>query len=289
LLIDTLKFFRGYKRLAGIITARWSSKVVSCFTFPENERRFLMFRKSVGISVTPSKSWKANSVRNLSIPAIAILFSASSALAAAPAVVIDAQQTIGSNYSNPQSVAVAPNGTVYVADTNNNRVVALTTNLPGTSTQSTVKTGTLTSPQALAVDAKGDLYIADRPSPGHIGRVIEVVANSSGVLTSQVSQIYYGSLLTAPTSLAVDSSNTLFIGESETCGTGAIYSLPAGGTTPHQVNITGLPSAFIPSALVRDASSNLYFCQQRVHQWRRLCSAYGRRSRPAHSYRVLCH
>ena len=220
-----------------------------------------MFRKSVGMSVTPSKSCKANSVwtRNLSIPAIAILFSASSALAAAPAVVVDAQQTIGSNYSNPQSVAVASNGTVYVADTNNNRVVALTTNLPGTSTQSTVKTGTLTSPQALAVDAKGDLYIADRPSPGHIGRVIEVVANSSGVLTSQVSQIYYGSLLTAPTSLAVDSSNTLFIGESETCGTGAIYSLPAGGTTPHQVNITGLPSAFIPSALVRDASSNLYF------------------------------
>ena len=220
-----------------------------------------MFRKSVGVSVTPSKSCKANSVwtRNLSIPAIAILFSASSALAAAPAVVVDAQQTIGSNYSNPQSVAVAPNGTVYVADTNNNRVVALITNLPGTSTQSTVNAGTLTSPQALAVDARGDLYIGDRPSPGHIGRVIEVVANSSGVLTSQVSQIYYGSLLTAPTSLAVDSSNTLFIGESETCGTGAIYSLPAGGTTPHQVNITGLPSAFTPSALVRDASSNLYF------------------------------
>jgi sugar lactone lactonase YvrE len=221
-----------------------------------------MFRKSGGVRVMPSKSFKPNSMltRNLScVPALAILFSASNALAAAPAVVADAQQTIGSNYSNPQSVAVAPNGTVYVADTNNNRVVALTTNLPGTSAQSTVNAGGLTSPQALAVDAKGDLYIADTPILGLFGRVIEVVANSSGVLTNTVNQIYFGGLLTTPISLAIDSANTLFIGESELLGTGAIYSLPSGGTTPHKLNITGLPFAFTPSALVRDASSNLYF------------------------------
>ena len=49
--------------------------------------------------------------------AVAVTLTASSAFGQAPPVVVDAQQTIGSSYNNPQSVAVAPNGTVYVADT----------------------------------------------------------------------------------------------------------------------------------------------------------------------------
>ena len=74
------------------------------------------------------------------IPVLALVFSASAAWAQAPSVVIDAQQNIGpptgdTAYGQPESIAVAPNGTVYIADTNNNRVIGLTTNLPGNSTQ----------------------------------------------------------------------------------------------------------------------------------------------------------
>jgi sugar lactone lactonase YvrE len=199
--------------------------------------------------------------KSLALSVMSILFCASTALAQAPAIVVDAQQTIGSNYDHPQSVAVSPNGTVYVADTNNDQVVALIPNLPGASAQSTVNTGAyvLSLPQALAVDAAGDLFIGDAPLLGITGRVIEVIADSNGVLTNTVKQIYQGSLLLQPVSLAVDSANTLFIGDSELFGTGAIYSVPAGGKTPHKVKITGLPSGFTPAALVRDSSNNLYF------------------------------
>jgi hypothetical protein len=50
------------------------------------------------------------------LPALATLLCAPRSLAAVPAVVADAQQTIGSNFSNSSAIAVAPNGTVYVAD-----------------------------------------------------------------------------------------------------------------------------------------------------------------------------
>src|ERR1700688_251896 len=98
----------------------------------------MLLRRSVTASVMPLKFLALSFpwMRRLScFPAIVLLSCASSALSQAPAIVVDAQQTIGSSYSNPASIAVSGNGTVYVADTGNNQVVALVTNLPGGSTQ----------------------------------------------------------------------------------------------------------------------------------------------------------
>ncbi len=67
---------------------------------------------------SPSK-WKFR------ISILAVVFSASGAWAQAPSVMIDAQQNIGSGFNTPQSIAVSKNGTIYVADTNNNQVVAV--------------------------------------------------------------------------------------------------------------------------------------------------------------------
>ncbi len=208
---------------------------------------------------TPS----SKSIRRLSgLPAIAMLFCASHAFAAAPAVVVDAQQTLGSGFNDPQGIAVAPNGTVYVADTLNNQIVMLTPNLPGTSGSAAVTTGRLYSPQGLAVDAAGDLFIGDNPSLG--ARITEVVA-SGGVLTSTVKTIYSGGFLNNPISLTINSANptfanTLFIGDSEAFGTGAIYSINLSSKTPTPCTVTikGLPGAFTPSALALDVKGNLY-------------------------------
>ena len=196
-----------------------------------------------------------------SIPAIATLLCTSHALAAAPAVVVDAQQTIGTGNFDPLQVVVAPNGTVYVADSFNNRILQATPGLPGQVNFTQVNTGsvTLSFPEGITVDASGDLYICDTPNlfgPGN-SRILEVKANRNGNLTTNVTQLYSGSQLTLPTSLTIDSSNTLFIGVSQMFGGGAIYSLAAGSNTLQTVK-TGL-FGFTPAALARDAGSNLYF------------------------------
>jgi sugar lactone lactonase YvrE len=202
-------------------------------------------------------------VRGLSgLPALAMLFCASHAFAAAPAVVVDAQQTLGSGFSDPQGIAVAPNGTVYIADTQNNRIVELTPNLPGNSASAVVNTGNLSSPEGIAVDAAGDLFIGDTPNDS--ARILEVVA-SGGVLTNTVKTIYSGGFLNNPVSLTINSANptfanTLFIGDSIIFGTGAIYSINLASKTPTpvQVSIKGLSGAFTPSALALDLKGNLY-------------------------------
>jgi sugar lactone lactonase YvrE len=197
-----------------------------------------------------------------SIPAIATLLCTSHALAAAPAVVVDAQQTIGTGNFNPLQVVVAPNGTVYVADSFNNRILQATPGLPGQVNFTQVNTGSvnLAFPEGIAVDASGDLYICDTPNVFGLGfnsRILEVKANSNGSLTTNVTQLYSGAQITLPTSLTIDSANTLFIGVSQMFGGGAIYSLAAGSTTLQTVR-TGL-FGFTPAALARDAGSNLYF------------------------------
>ncbi len=51
-------------------------------------------------------------------PVLALAICASTGWAQAPSIVVDAQQTIGTGYSQPQNIAISKNGTVFVADTN---------------------------------------------------------------------------------------------------------------------------------------------------------------------------
>ncbi len=200
------------------------------------------------------------------LPVLALTLCASSAWAAAPAVVIDAQTTITSGpFNSPQSIAAnnTNQDAVFIADTQNNRVVAYV--FGGIYLISTAPY-TLSTPQALALDAHGDLFIGDTPTVGGktVGRVLEMTADNTGNLTGAVQVVFSGAPLTNPISLAVDSAGTLFIGDydivSDTVTVGSIYSMASGATTPTPLSFTGInPATFIPAALLRDASTNLYF------------------------------
>ena len=207
----------------------------------------------------------------ISFSAVAVILTASSAFGQAPSVVVDAQQTIGSNFNVPKSVAVAPNGTVYVADTNNNQVVKVTTNLPGASTQTPVLSGQFSQPSALAVDANGDLFVGDYPNFDLLGellgfpRVTEIFAQN-GVLTGNHTTFFqsdfnFNFFLSQPSSLAVDSQNHVYLGLTGGVAPG-IYTVAGGNAT--KLNITGLPNGFTPAALVRNSGTSLYFANSQA-------------------------
>ena len=215
------------------------------------------------MSVMPSK-FPVSKRKLLCFPVLALAFCASSAWAQAPSVVIDAQQTLGFGYSNPQSIAVSSNGTVFVADTNNNQIIALDTYAPENGVNNIIATPgfTLQTPQALALDANGNLFVGDTPTSGDTsyGRIIEFPGDGNGnVLGTGGKLIFQGTPLVNPVSLTIDSTGTLFIGDyPPTTGVGVIYSLAPNGT-PVALNITGIPTPpYTPAALLR-SGTNLYF------------------------------
>jgi hypothetical protein len=211
------------------------------------------------MSVMPSKfpaKYSASKWKMLCFPILGLVSSFSGAWAQAPSVLVDAQTNIASGFNTAQSIAVSKNGTIFVADTLRNQIISI---LNGVKT--TVSTGTfvLVNPQALTLDANGDLFVGDTPTTGgtSYGRIIELLGDGTGNLTGVADPVFSGAPLTNPSALAVDSTGTMFIGDYPPSQNGVIYSLAPGGT-PQLLNITGLNASYTPAALLRDSANNLY-------------------------------
>jgi sugar lactone lactonase YvrE len=158
----------------------------------------------------------------------------------------------------PTGVAVAANGTVYIADPGLGSVVQIVpttgyvtgtaegaASIAGTATKLT--TG-LTVPAAVAVDSNGNLYVADATDK----KVIEL---PYPVTTSTPVTITYSGAET-PTALAVDPNNNLYIAD-ETLR--AIYKVPSGTTTGTKLAITIPGVTLEPVGLAADAAGDVYF------------------------------
>ncbi len=167
----------------------------------------------------------------------------------------------------PQAVVVTGSGSdLFVADEGGQEVGDTFTydgavwDYPQPSgTPTKIGGSTFVAPSALALDASGDLYIADYD----LGAVYTVpAANRSSVTQLTIS----GVTLYHPISLAVDPSGNLYIGDTGPAGStatatspGFIVKVPVGGGTATKLSYTlsGAPVIF-PQALTTDTAGNLY-------------------------------
>jgi sugar lactone lactonase YvrE len=163
---------------------------------------------------------------------------------------------------SPSGIAVAPDGTVYVADPRTGvvRISATTGTVSGLAGEaaSLASTATLltpsialTAPTAVAVDSTGALYIGDSTA----GLVIKMATPET---SSAATAITYPGTET-PTALAVDSSNNLYIAD-ETQE--AIYKDVSGSVTKLSITLPktkGKTPALQPLGLAANATGDVYF------------------------------
>ncbi len=200
-------------------------------------------------------SWKRRLSR---LTVLGLTLCATAAFAAVPDVVVDTQLTDPAGLKSPQSIALAPNNMIYVADTGNSQILVYP---PHNASATKVSTApfTLVGPNAVAVDSSGDLFIGDSPATG-TGRVLEAMA-TNGILNGTVIQVVIGGPLQDVTALTVDTTptsstfNTLYVGDDLSS---AIYTVAPGGTTPVKLALTGIPAGFVPAALAKDSAGNLF-------------------------------
>jgi uncharacterized protein (TIGR03437 family) len=193
----------------------------------------------------------------------------------------DGGAAIAAELSAPQAVAVDSAGNFYIADTANNVVRKVTTGgvistiagngKAGYGGDGSAATGAqLNSPQGLAVDAGGNLYIADtqnaRVRKVTAGGTISTVAGNGTPGFGGDNGTATAAQLNIPVGLAVDASNNLYIADFTNnrirkVTPGGTISTVAGNGVPGYSGDNGAPlSARLstPTGVAVDSSGNLY-------------------------------
>jgi sugar lactone lactonase YvrE len=205
----------------------------------------------------------------------------------------DGSAASSATLSTPTSTAVDSAGNIYIADTANNAVRMINassgdistiagTGVAGYTGNSGAATGaTLNAPAAIAMDAGGNLYIADTGN-----NVIRKVSAGTGVITTVAGNGTSGSSgnggaagsaeLASPAGIAVDLAGNLYISDTGNGAVRAVNSLtgnimalasitnPTGiSYTPNAAAITGLTGIYnSPSGVLLVASSSGNTIQQ---------------------------
>ena len=141
--------------------------------------------------------------------------------------------------ANPWGVAVDGTGAVYVADTNNNRVLKLAA---GSTTPTVLPFTGLDTPGRMAVDSADNLYVVDENN----WRVLKLAAGSS------TQEVLPFTGLKNPAGVAVDSTGSVYVTDSYP---NQVLKLAAGSSTQEVLPFTGLKN---PAGVAVDRTGTLY-------------------------------
>lgn len=140
---------------------------------------------------------------------------------------------------NPQGLSVDAGGTVYVADTPRNRILAL---YAGSTSPAPLPFEGLNHPTGVAADNTGTVYVNDAGNK----RVLVLRSRS------QTQEVLPFSDLVNPTGLSVDGSRTVYVTDT---ANNRVMSLAANSSTEVEVPFTGLNA---PTGLVVNSSGTVY-------------------------------
>jgi hypothetical protein len=197
--------------------------------------------------------------------------------------------------NNPRSVVVDTNGNIYVSDQQNHRVRRISntgtiTTVAGTGTAGyngdaqSATSAQLNNPAGLALDASGNLYIAD--AGNH--RIRKITSGTITTIAGTGTGGYNGDNITAPAAqlqnpygVFVDNSSYVYIADMGNhrvrvinAGTGNIVTIAGTGTSGYNGDNMTATSAqlFNPYSVTVDASGDLYIADYGNYRVRKVSS-----------------
>jgi sugar lactone lactonase YvrE len=148
--------------------------------------------------------------------------------------------TLGANY-----VAVDAAGDVFISDDRNGQIVEVAAASGTTTTIAGVAT-----PQGLALDGAGDLFVAEAGTPGE---VVEFTPPCTNISCQNV--VYNPGGSSSPGDVAIDGAGDLFIAD---VGLHEVVEIPAGGATQTVVYPSSPNSNSVPGGVAVDAAGDLF-------------------------------
>src|SRR5437773_2057330 len=211
----------------------------------------------------------------------------------------DGGAATSASLNSPSGVALDASGNLYIADYFNNRIrkvdaaSGIITTVAGNGSPAfagddgAATSASLNGPVAVALDASGNLYVADQGN-----HRIRKVAAATGIITTVAGNginTFAGdggaatnASLNYPASVALDASGNLYIADPNNnrirkvaAATGIITTVAGGGSSLGDGGAATSASLYDPTALALDASGNLYIADQNNHRIRKVDAATG--------------
>ena len=193
------------------------------------------------------------------------------------------------SFNKPQGVVVDANGNVYVSEYSGNKIRKITpegvvTTFAGSSSSGTSNgTGTaarFSRPNGLAIDASGNIYVADewnhrirKITPAGVVTTFAGSSSGSNNGTGTAAQFNY------PSGVAVDGNGNIFVCDRSNhlirkITSAGVVTTFAGSGSNGNVNGTGTAATFFnPTGIAIDANDNLYITDYSNHSIRKITSA----------------